>query len=61
MIVTDAPFLLPRTIEPRPKERRNEPAFLVWVARKIAALRGESIDAVAGYTEANARRFFHLP
>lgn len=61
MIETDAPFLLPRTIEPRPKERRNEPAYLVWVARKIAALRGESMDAVARYTEANARRFFDIP
>jgi TatD DNase family protein len=60
MIETDAPFLLPRTLEPRPKGRRNEPAFLVWVARKIAELRGEPVEDVARYTEANARRFFGI-
>lgn len=60
MIETDAPYLLPRDIEPRPKSRRNEPAFLPHIARAVAALRGESPDALAGTTVRNAVRFFGL-
>ena len=60
MLETDAPWLLPRTMSPRPKGRRNEPAFLPWVARKVAECRGEPPAEVAAYTTANARRFFGL-
>jgi TatD DNase family protein len=60
MIETDAPYLLPRDIEPRPKSRRNEPAFLPHIARAVAALRGESPDALAAATVRNAVRFFGL-
>jgi TatD DNase family protein len=60
MIETDAPYLLPRDIEPRPKSRRNEPAFLPHIARAVAALRGESLDALAAATTRNAERFFSL-
>lgn len=60
MLETDAPWLLPRTMSPRPKGRRNEPAFLPWVARKVAECRGESLEEVSAYTSANARRFFDL-
>ncbi|HTB28974.1 MAG TPA: TatD family hydrolase, partial [Steroidobacteraceae bacterium] len=60
MIETDAPYLLPRDIEPRPKSRRNEPAFLPHIARAVAALRSESPDALAAVTVRNAVRFFGL-
>jgi TatD DNase family protein len=60
MIETDAPYLLPRDIEPRPKARRNEPAFLPHIAQAVAALRRESPDAVAAATTRNAVRFFGL-
>ena len=50
MIETDAPYLLPRDLEPRPKSRRNEPAYLPHIARTVAALRGESPDALAEAT-----------
>lgn len=60
MIETDAPYLLPRTIRPQPKDRRNEPMNLPAVARAIAAARGESFEAVAAATSATARRFFRL-
>jgi TatD DNase family protein len=60
MIETDAPYLLPRDLEPRPKARRNEPAFLPHIARAVAALRGESPDALAATTTRNAVRFFGL-
>lgn len=61
MIETDAPYLLPQTLRPRPRSRRNEPAWLPWVLQTIAALRPESEEALAALTSVNARRFFRLP
>jgi TatD DNase family protein len=61
LIETDAPYLLPRTLRPKPKHRRNEPAFLFAVRDAVAAARGETPDAVAATTTANARRVFRLP
>lgn len=61
MIETDAPYLLPRTISPRPRSRRNEPAFLTWVARRVAECRGEQPIEIEQRTHANAARFFRLP
>lgn len=61
LIETDAPYLLPRDLTPRPKSRRNEPAMLAHVCAVVASLRGEDATAVANYTAANARRLFQLP
>ncbi len=61
LIETDAPYLLPRTVKPHPSHRRNEPAFLPWVLRSIAAARGDDEKTLATVTTANARRFFRLP
>ncbi len=61
LIETDAPYLLPRTIRPKPKSRRNEPMYLPEVARVVAKARNQSIEHVAAITTANARRFFDLP
>ena len=60
MIETDAPYLLPRTLRPKPKTRRNEPAHLVEVLRIVADARGQSESHVANITTANAERFFAL-
>ncbi len=60
LIETDAPFLLPRTLAPRPKSRRNEPAFLIWIAMAVAEARGQSVDEIRAITRANARRVFAL-
>lgn len=60
MIETDAPYLLPRTIEPKPKTRRNEPAYLAEVLRVVAEARGQSEQHVARVTAENAVRFFDL-
>ena len=59
-IEPDAPFLLPRTIEPKPATRRNEPANLIWVARCVAEARGMSVIDLITTTGDNARRFFDL-
>jgi TatD DNase family protein len=60
LIETDAPYLLPRTIEPKPKTRRNEPAYLTEVLRVVAEARGQSEEHVARITTGNAVRFFDL-
>ncbi len=61
MIETDAPYLLPRTIRPKPKTRRNEPMYLPEVVRVVAVARGQTEAHVAKITTANATRFFALP
>lgn len=60
MLETDAPYLMPRTLSPRPKSRRNEPAFLPEVLRVVAEARSQSIEHVASITTENAMRFFGL-
>ncbi len=60
MLETDAPYLLPRDLDPRPKSRRNEPKYLTHIARTVAALRGESVENLAASTTRNAIEFFGL-
>lgn len=60
MIETDAPYLLPRTIRPRPSHRRNEPAYLPAVLEETARCRGEPAHELARQTTQNASRFFGL-
>ena len=55
-IETDSPYLAP--IPHRGK--RNEPAFVIEVARKIGELRGLAPEAVGQQTTANFERFFNL-
>lgn len=59
LIETDAPYLLPRNA-PKRHERRNEPALLPWVVKKLAEARGQSEEQVARISADNARRFFRL-
>jgi TatD DNase family protein len=60
LIETDAPYLLPRDLEPRPKSRRNEPSYLPHVASTVAHLRGETLEAIAAATTRNAVTLFAL-
>ena len=60
MIETDAPYLMPRTIDPKPKTRRNEPMYLVEVLRTVAEARGQNEAHVATITATNAEQFFDL-
>jgi TatD DNase family protein len=61
LVETDAPYLLPRDLEPKPRGRRNEPAYLAHIVERIAMLRGEPVEVVARATTANAERLFELP
>jgi TatD DNase family protein len=60
LVETDAPYLLPRDLLPKPKDRRNEPQFLSHVVERVAALRNEPVELVAQATTANAERLFGL-
>jgi TatD DNase family protein len=60
MIETDAPFLTPRNMQPKPKDGRNEPAFLPHVLRAVAGSIGKSAEEVAEATTKTARNFFRL-
>lgn len=60
MIETDAPYLLPKTMDIKPKNRRNEPAFLPWVVKEIADNRPESMDEIARQTRATTKQFFNI-
>lgn len=57
LLETDAPYLAPV-----PKRgKRNEPAYLVDTARRLAALRGIPVDEVAAATTANFKRLCLRP
>lgn len=60
MVESDAPYLLPRTIKPAPKSRRNEPAYLPYVVETLAAAVGKTYQQVAAETTATAREFFNI-
>lgn len=58
MVETDAPFLTPT---PHRGVRPNEPKYVPYIARHIAALRGVGEQEFARTLDANATRFFGLP
>ena len=58
LVESDAPYLLPRDLQPRPAHRRNEPKFLPHVVKVIASCRGEVFSTVAAATTRNALKFF---
>ncbi|MEN8132019.1 MAG: TatD family hydrolase [Pseudomonadota bacterium] len=60
MLETDAPYLVPRDINPPPKGRRNEPAYLPHVLNTVARCVGLDAASVAASTTSTARRFYHL-
>jgi TatD DNase family protein len=55
LVETDSPFLAPVPL----RGKRCEPAFVVHTARRVAELRGVSLDAFAASTLANTERRFH--
>lgn len=56
MVETDSPYLAPEPL----RGRRNEPANVVWVLRRLAELRGLPEEEMARVTTENARRFYRL-
>jgi TatD DNase family protein len=58
MLETDAPFLVPRHLRPRP--RRNEPALLPHVLATVAEALRLPAEKVAAATTESARRLYAL-
>ncbi len=56
LVETDAPFMAPHPY----RGRRNEPAWVVWIGRRIAAERAISEEALRRQTTENARFLFNL-
>ncbi len=57
LVETDAPFLAP----PPHRGKRNEPAFVVEVTKRVAALRGVAAEVVGAAALANFRSLFRGP
>jgi len=60
LVETDAPYLLPRTLRPKPKDNRNEPAFLPEVVAEISRQSIYSLEEIAQASTANAKSLFRL-
>ena len=60
MIETDAPFLTPRDLVPRPRDGRNEPGFLPHVLAAVARAADRPAAELADDTTRTARAFFAI-
>lgn len=58
LIETDAPYLLPRDLRPKPKSRRNLPSYLPHIANTVAGLRQIEPLALQQQLEENCLRLF---
>lgn len=56
LVETDAPYLSPVPF----RGKRNEPAYVKYVAERVAELRGISYEEVAKQTTTNAKKLFRL-
>lgn len=58
LIETDAPYLFPRDMTPKPASRRNEPAYLGHILAVVAGLRGDDPQWLSAATDENVKRLF---
>jgi TatD DNase family protein len=56
LLETDSPFLSPVPF----RGKRNEPAYLNYIAEKIAQVKGISVERLANITTENSDNLFHL-
>ena len=56
LVETDTPYLAPLPY----RGKKNEPAYVVETARKLALVRGTDLATLASITTENARRLFSL-
>lgn len=60
MLETDAPYLLPRDLRPKPASRINEPSYLPHIAEAIARHQNKPLQALAEECLQTTRVFFDL-
>lgn len=56
ILETDSPYLTPQDF----RGKRNEPAYLYFIAEQIAKIRQTSIENIISITTSNAQKLFHL-
>ncbi|MEQ8176210.1 MAG: TatD family hydrolase [Syntrophomonadaceae bacterium] len=56
LIETDCPYLTPEPL----RGKRNEPAYVIHTAKKLAELRSKSVEEIGYITSLNTRRVFRL-
>jgi TatD DNase family protein len=56
LLETDSPYMTP---EPH-RKKRNEPAYVPFIAEKLASLHNKSVEEIARITTDNAKRLFGL-
>ena len=59
LVETDAPYLIPKNLDPKPKSNRNEPMYLKNILVDIAELRMQDVDSLASITTKNFTRLFN--
>ncbi len=57
LVETDSPYLAPQAH----RGKRNEPAHVLFTARKVAEIRGIPLEELAEATSGNARQVFNIP
>jgi TatD DNase family protein len=57
IVETDSPFLTPKPY----RGKRNESAYVKFVAEKLAEVKQTDLASIATQTSQNARKMFNLP
>jgi len=60
MLETDAPYLMPRNMQPKPKSRTNQPANLFHIANTVADARKQDRELLRKNCFTNTMNFFNL-
>ena len=60
MIETDAPFLIPKNFDKKPKKNRNEPKYLPHILETIALCMGLDAEELAVQVTKNTKEFFKI-
>ena len=58
MVETDCPYLLPKNLGNKPKNRINLPQYLPHIVREISKLRNEDMIEIANNAYQNSINFF---
>ena len=60
LLETDAPYLVPKDIESKPKNHRNEPMYLTHILSVVSHLIKKDSKIVAQQTTSNFKKLFRL-